>query len=76
VLQADKNIPSYKAEQKVKELLAQTIDEDLFEDEVFSFESYSINKTVENYNNIEGVYKVVFKVKTANKIHSYKYVIN
>jgi hypothetical protein len=75
ILNADKNLPFYMAEQKVKKLLVQTINDDLFHDEDFSYETYTIVKTVENFEQLENTYKVVFKINAAGKTDNYSYVI-
>lgn len=75
VLNTDRNIPSYVAEQKVKELLAEAKLEAAFEDEDYSFESFSISKEVEEMSADQGIYKIQFIVKAGNHKDKYEYII-
>lgn len=75
VIQSDHNIAFYKAQQKVKELLWETKNEYLIQDEDYDFETYSIHKEVEEL--IEEIsYKITFKVVLNNHKKSYQYIVN
>jgi len=73
LLQSDYEIAYYKAKQKITELHLQTIEEQLFEDEVYSFESYTITKQVKAYNRV--VNQVNFKLQTKTKKETQYYLV-
>ncbi len=75
VLDTDRNLPSYSAEQKVKELLWETKRLKQFENEDYSFSAYKINKEVDELYADQGIYKVKFTVQAGRKLDEYKYVI-
>lgn len=73
VLRSDRNIALYKGAQKVKELIAETILNKSFEDEIYDYETYSIEKKVEAIT--EKVYKVELHVKSQQKTEHYQYIL-
>lgn len=75
VLNTDRNIPSYLAEQKVKALWVETIKEKSFANEDFSYDSYQISKVVEELSVAPPVYQVQFVVKAGNQKNKYDYII-
>ncbi len=74
VLDADHSIANYQARQKVKELLWETKTEQLFIDEDYDFESFTVHKKVEELENDSG-YKVVFMIKVQSKKEIFQYVV-
>lgn len=75
VLQSNRDMPFYRAEQKVKELFWTTKEQSLWEDEDYRFKTYSIQKKVESKNGLYETYKLTFTVHIANKKKSYEYVV-
>ncbi|MBR9855993.1 MAG: hypothetical protein GYB37_15735 [Algicola sp.] len=75
VLRVDKGLPYYAAEQKVKELLWKEVDKPFMEDEVFTYPTYSIQKTVEEIDGAAETYKLTFTVELPNKSKSYEHVV-
>jgi len=75
VLQTDHNIAFYKAQQKVKELLWQAKKEKDKTDEDFDFESFKIQKRVEELDN-DSSYKIDFTVITNNTKKKYQYIVS
>jgi ABC-type dipeptide/oligopeptide/nickel transport system permease component len=65
LLQSDYELAYYKAKQKITELHLQTIEEQLFENESYNFESYNITKQVKEYS--FGLYQVDFELQTKTK---------
>jgi hypothetical protein len=74
VLNTDRNLPLYIAEQKVKELLWETENRNEYMNEEYSYSSYTINKEVEELSEI-GTYKVSFIVIAGGKQDKYQYII-
>lgn len=75
VLDIDRNLPSYSAEQKVKELLWETRRLRQFENEEYSFSFYKINREVDELYAGHGIYEVKFTVQAGRKQDEYQYVI-
>lgn len=73
LLDADYNVSYYKAKQKVTLLHLQTIEEQLFDDEVYDFESFKIVKEVQPYS--EALKKVNFEIQTSTKKESFNYLV-
>jgi len=73
LLQSDYEIAYYKAKQKITVLYLQTIEEQLFEDEVYSFESYTITKQVKEDSS--GVNQVDFELQTKTKKETQHYLV-
>tara|TARA_R110002033_G_scaffold66981_3_gene118001 strand:- start:44011 stop:44349 length:339 start_codon:yes stop_codon:yes gene_type:complete len=74
VLTSDKNIASYKAEQKVKELLFETSSKKEYTNEEYTYETFKIRKEVEELVK-DGPYKVIFIVDAGHNKNKYQYII-
>ncbi len=74
VLDADQSVAHYQARQKVKELLWETKTEKQFEDEDFDYETYKIEKKVEELDHNAG-YKIVFIIKVQSKKEKHQYIV-
>ena len=75
VLNTERNIPSYIAEQKVKELLWETTKTKRYINEDYSFSSFEISKEVTEMSADKGIYRIEFKVTSGGKINRYKYIV-
>ncbi|UII80121.1 hypothetical protein [Flagellimonas sp. CMM7] len=76
ILKHDRGLPHYKAEQKVKELLWVVQEERLWEDEDYTFDSFTITKKVEQIKGLENTNKVVYTVNLPNGNKNYTYVVS
>jgi hypothetical protein len=74
VLNTDKNIAAFNAEQKVKELLLETKSKEEYTSEEFTFPTYKISKEVEELSQ-DGPYKVIFIVDAGRIKNKYQYII-
>lgn len=75
VLQTDHNIAFYQAQQKVKELVYQTKQEQLFENEDYDFKTYQIQKRVEP-SETKWSYQLDFIVTVNNTKKKYTYIVS
>ena len=73
LLQSDYEIAYYKAKQKITFLYLETIEEQLFENETYSFESYTITKLVAAYS--YGVNQVDFELQTKTKKETQHFLV-
>gem|GEM_PF-2778550 len=73
LLQSDYEIAYYKAKQKIALFHLETIEEQLFEDEVYNFESYKITKQVKEYS--LGVNQVDFELQTKTKKETQHFLV-
>jgi len=73
LLQSDYEIAYYKAKQKISQLHLETIEEQLFDDEVYGFESYTITKQVKEYN--PSVNQVDFELQTKTKKETLHFLV-
>lgn len=73
LLESDYEIAFYKAKQKVSVLHLRTIEEQLFEDEVYDFGDYKIVKEIKDFS--DRVKEVQFEVLTKTKSEKYSYLI-
>lgn len=73
LLETDYEIAFYKAKQKVSVLYLQTIEEQLFEDEVYDFGDYKIVKEINDFS--DKVKEVEFEILTKSKSEKYNYLI-
>jgi len=73
LLQSDYEIAYYKAKQKIALLHLETIEEQLFDDEVYGFESYSVTKQVKEYS--PGINQVDFELKTNTKKETIHFLV-
>ena len=74
LLESDYEIAYYKAKQKVTELHYLTVSEQLFEDEEYDFETYTITKEVDEYSNM--INQVTFKISSKTKKEKILYLVN
>ncbi|MAO16616.1 hypothetical protein LDL77_19170 [Flagellimonas marinaquae] len=74
VLQSDRALPFYEAEQKVKELLWSDKGTRFLEHEDFTFPTYTIQKEVSKMEGIEA-YHIKFTVRLPNDEKIYEYVV-
>ena len=74
-IQTDHNIAFYKAQQKVKELLWMTKKNKSFEDGMFNFETYKIQKTVKALRSND-VYQIDFTIRIQNTQEKYQYIVS
>ena len=73
LLQSDYEIAYYKAKQKITFLHLETIEKQLFENETYSFESYTITKLVAAYS--YGVNQVDFELQTKTKKETQHFLV-
>lgn len=73
LLEADYEISYYKAKQKIAELHLQTIQQQLFENENYDFESYKIKKTTNDYSLF--LKQVTFVLETETKKETIEYLV-
>jgi len=73
LLRSDYELAYYKAKQKIALLHLETIEKQLFDDEVYSFESYTIIKQVKEYS--FGINQVDFELKTNTKKEVQHYLV-
>lgn len=73
LLKTDYEIAYYKAKQKITQLHLETIEQQLFEDEVYGFESYTISKEVKKYS--YGVNQVNFVLTTKTKKEAQQFLV-
>ena len=76
VLKRDRGLPYHKAEQKVKELAWAAQNEQLWDDEDYTFPSFTINKKVEQLKGLENTHKMVFTINMPNGKKNYEYVVS
>ncbi|MBP2832834.1 hypothetical protein J8281_11615 [Aquimarina sp. U1-2] len=75
VLDADHNIANYQARQKVKELLLETKTEKSFVDENYDYETFSIQKKVEELIKNSG-YTIEFTINVQSKKEIHTYIVS
>jgi len=73
LLQSDYEIAYYKAKQKIALLHLETIEDQLFENETYGFESYTITKLVKEYS--PGVNQVDFELQTKTKKETQHFLV-
>ncbi|WP_044397248.1 hypothetical protein [Lacinutrix sp. Hel_I_90] len=73
LLDSDYEVSYYKAMQKVTQLHLETIEQQAFEDEVYDYKSFKIDKTVNDYSVF--LKEVAFRVETKNKKETFKYLV-
>jgi len=73
LLQSDYELAYYKAKQKIALLHLKTIEEQLFDDEIYGFESYSVTKQVTAYS--PGINQVDFELKTKTKTETQHFLV-
>lgn len=74
VISSGMNVSDMIAEQKVKELVWQTEESQLFEDEDLNFETFRIQKRISHKEN-NGLYEVTFTVLNNGNKHSSIFLI-
>ena len=75
VMKTDNNIAFYQAQQKVKELLYETKQKQLIDDEEYDYKSFKIQKRVEGMESDFG-HKVNFTVTINGKKKTYQYIVS
>ncbi|WP_179008675.1 hypothetical protein [Winogradskyella forsetii] len=73
LLDSDYEVSYYKAKHKIGELHLETIQQQLFEDETFDFESYKIKKTINDYSIF--LKQIVFVLETETKKERVEYLV-